>query len=308
MYIEMEKPLVTVITITRNRADLISRCIKSIQAQTYNNIEHIIVDGASTDGTEDVVLSFHDARIHYIKTDEEHSGHMECWQIAFDEAKGKYLCFLDDDDEYLPTKIEKQVTLIQGLPEDYGLVYCWMTYYDAKTEKELKIHNPQVRGDVSLDVVEKPTVSGTPTFLIKTKAFLSLGGWVSTEETGVGSDWAFGARFCQKYKVDFVPESLIKIYVNHGHTRMTNASSYYGEADKKMIKFHTYFLTTYADIFAKYPEKCWYHYSGLVSSNLRLGNYGEAWKYYKKLIRYKHSFTNISIPFKFFVVKLLKRK
>ncbi len=304
----MELPLVTVITITRNRADLISRCINSIQAQTYTNFEHIIVDGASTDNTEEVVASYQDSRIRYIKTDEAHSGHMECWQIAFDEAKGKYLCFLDDDDEYLPTKIEKQVILIESLPDEYGLVYCWMTYYDSKTGKEIKIHKPQLRGDVSLEVVETPAVSGTPIFLVKKDAFLSLGGWVSVEETGVGSDWAFGARFCQHYKVDYVPESLIKVYVNHGHTRMTNASDYYRDADKKMIQFHNYFLSTYSSIYDAYPEKGWYHYKGLVTCYFRQGEINNAWKYYLMLIKIKPSFSNFLIPVKQVVKKLLKWK
>lgn len=302
----MEKPLVTVITITRNRADLIGRCISSIQSQSYTNFEHIIVDGASSDNTEEVVASYNDSRIRYIKTDEAHSGHMDCWQIAFEEAKGKYLCFLDDDDEYLPTKIEKQVTLIESLPDEYGLVYCWMTYYDSKSGKAIRIHSPQLRGDVSLDVVETPAVSGTPIFLVKKDAFLSLGGWVRVEETGVGSDWAFGARFCQHYKVDYVPESLIKVYVNHGHTRMTNASDYYKDAAKKTIKFHNYFLSTYSSIYEAHPEKGWYHFRGLIPCYIRLGEYREAWKYYIKLLRISPSVSNIAVPFKCIIKRIVK--
>lgn len=304
----MEKPLVTVITITRNRADLIGRCIKSIQSQTYTNLEHIIVDGASTDNTEEVVNSYNDSRIHYIKTSAEKSGLLECYDVAFSNTKGKYICFLDDDDEYLPTKIEKQVSLIESLPEDYGLVYCWMTYYDAKTGEQVKIHNPQLRGDVSLDVIEKPAVSGTPTFLIKTEAFLSLGGWVSTEETGVGSDWAFGARFCQNYKVDFVPESLIKVYVNHGHVRMTNTGAYYSDAAKKAIKFHHYFLDTYSNIYKKYPEKGWYHYRGLITNSIQIGSYKEAWTYYLILIKSKPSLVSFIYPVKPLIKKVLQWK
>lgn len=304
----MEKPLVTVITITRNRAGLIGRCIKSIQSQTYTNYEHIIVDGASTDNTEEVVKSFNDTRIRYIKTSEEQSAHTVCYDIAFSKTRGKYLCFLDDDDEYLPTKIEKQVSLIESLPEDYGMVYCWMTYYDAKTGAIVKIHNPQLRGDASLDVVEKPTVSGTPTFLIRTDAFLGLGGWVSTEETGVGSDWAFGARFCQHYKVDYIPESLIKVYVNHGHVRMTNAGRYYADAARKMIKFHHYFLDTYSKIYNKFPDKGWYHYRGLITNGIQVGDYQEARKYYLILLKSKPSFQNLVYPVKPLIKKALRWK
>ena len=63
----MEQPLVSVVTITRNRGKLIDRCIKSVLGQTYQNIEHIIVDGASDDETDDVVASFTDSRLKYIR-------------------------------------------------------------------------------------------------------------------------------------------------------------------------------------------------------------------------------------------------
>lgn len=304
----MDRPLVTVVTITRNRGDLIGRCIKSILAQTYTNFEHIIVDGASTDNTETVVKSFIDSRIQYIKTDEARSGYTDCYNIAFSALKGKYLCFLDDDDEYLPTKIEKQVNLIESLPEDYGMVYCWMTYYDSVSGKEISIHKAELRGDVSQDVVEKPAVTGTPSFLIKADAFLNLGGWVSTDEAGIGSDWAFGARFCQHYKVDYVPESLVKVYVNHGHVRMTNAGDYYTDSIKKIIKFNTYFLTTYSDYFKKYPAKGWYHYRALITNYIYLGRYKDAWKYYKTLVRTNPSLVSVVYPMKPLFNKLIGKK
>ena len=63
----MEPPLVSVITITRNRGKLIGRCIQSVLNQTYTNIEHIVVDGASDDETDEVVANFKDERLKYIK-------------------------------------------------------------------------------------------------------------------------------------------------------------------------------------------------------------------------------------------------
>ena len=302
----MEQPLVTVVTVTRNRADLIGRCIKSILTQTYVNFEHIIVDGASNDNTEEVVKSFNDYRIHYIKTDNSHSSQVDCYDIAFENARGKYICFLDDDDEYLPVKIEKQVELIESLPEEYGLVYCWMSYYDSKTGRFIKQHSPHVSGNVSLEVVETPVVSGTPTFLIKTEAFMRLGGWVSMEETGVMSDWAFGARFCQHYKVDYIPESMIKVYVNHGHIRMTDSANYYRNVIPKEIKFHTYFLDTYETIFNKYPGKVWYHYTRLIVLYIYQGYYRKAWYYYVKLLKVRFDIKSMVLPFIFILKKMLR--
>lgn len=118
----MEQPLVSVITITRNRGKLIGRCIQSVLNQTYKNIEHIVVDGASDDETDEVVASFKDERLKYIKLDSN-------WSIAktinygVAQSAGEFITFLDSDDEYLSTKVEKQLNKIQTLPKEYGMVY-----------------------------------------------------------------------------------------------------------------------------------------------------------------------------------------
>ena len=127
-------PLVSIITITYNRGTLIHRCIESIQHQTYSNYEHIIVDGNSDDNTEDVVLSYHDPHIKFIKLDTR--GPQLQMRAGADVARGDYVTFLDDDDEYLPTKIQKQVALFESLSNDYGLVYCWMTYFNYSNQIE----------------------------------------------------------------------------------------------------------------------------------------------------------------------------
>ena len=63
----MEQSLISIITVTRNRGALLKRCIDSVLGQTYQNIEHIIVDGASTDNTDEVITSYSDKRLIYIK-------------------------------------------------------------------------------------------------------------------------------------------------------------------------------------------------------------------------------------------------
>lgn len=293
----MEKlPLVSIITITRNRGKLIGRCIQSVLNQTYKNIEHIVVDGASDDETDEVVASFKDKRLKYIKLANN-------WTIArtinygVEQSNGLFITFLDSDDEYLPTKIEKQLNKMLTLPNDYGMVYCWMTYYDQSTMKIDHIHNPKVRGDVSKEVVEKPVVSGTPSYFFRREAFIANGGWKEADEIGIVSDWEMGARFCQKWKVDYVPESLINVYFNHGIVRMSE-NKYYKNILEKEIKFEKHFLSQFADIYAKSPSKAFPHWYMLCRALMILGRYSEAWPYYKQLLFKRHSFKDIFlIPF-----------
>lgn len=300
----MVTPLVTIFTITRNRCDLLPRAMRSILNQTYRNIEYIIIDSASTDNTESVVKGFSDNRIRYVKLDHNETfGH--CLNMAVHLAAGKYVTELDDDDEYNLDKIEKQVNLFESLTEDYGMVYCWMSYYDNSSRKLLSIHNPSLKGYVFDAVVEKPLVSGTPTLLFRKSIFDAIGGYKEASEIGVESDWEFACRICERFKVDYVPESLVNVFINHGHVRMSNAKDYYAEIDKRIIKFHSFFLDRFKSVFEKYPKKRWYHLKNIASAYYHLGQYKEGYYYYKELLGIRKDFNSVLLPIKSIVKRFI---
>lgn len=278
----MGSPLVTIFTITRNRCDLLPRAMKSILNQTYKNIEYIIIDSASTDETENVIKGFTDDRIKYVKLDHNETfGH--CINMAVHLATGKYVTELDDDDEYHLDKIEKQVKLFESLSEDYGMVYCWMTYFDNITGDKLYDHKAELRGNVINDVVEEPTVSGTPTLLFRKEIFDKIGGYKESEEIGIESDWEFACRICKHYKVDYVEESLVNVFINHSHLRMSN-KGYYKDNEEKNIKFRNYFLKEFNEVFEKYPQKAYKHLCSMAYSLYLLDRKKEFWNTYIRII------------------------
>ena len=286
-------PRVSIITITRNRAVLLARCIESVQAQTYKDYEHIIVDGASTDNTEETVLSYNDSHIRYYRMEPERSSRRDSWLFAFATYRGEYLSFLDDDDEYLPTKLEKQVQLMDSLSNEYGMVYCWMDYYDSKSQSYISTHNPQYRGYVLSDAVEKERICGTPTL------FLRRGVWEecvhSAPRSVISSDWLSGARICKKYKVDYVPEVLVNVYVNHGYTRMSDPG-YYNDVLEREIQFHKDFLEEFKDVFEAEPKRSIHHLKSMVGCFYKLGHLKEGWTYYKRLLKLEFSLKNLIRP------------
>jgi glycosyltransferase involved in cell wall biosynthesis len=237
----------------------------------------VLVDGASIDNTDEVINEFaEDKRLKYIKL-EKNLSFKETYKIAVNNTNGKYLTFLDSDDEYLPTKIEKQIALIETLPEDYGMVYCWMNVYDDNTKKKIRIYKSELKGYVGNDVVDKARVSGTPSFMLKKNIFLEMGGW--NYDIGIISDWEFGARLCQKWKVDYVPEFLVNIFENHGHVRMSELNDYYKDYYKRDIIFRNYFLTEFKNVFDKYPRKALKrHYLYLMNSYIRSHRFKEFFK------------------------------
>lgn len=108
----MKNSFISVVVPTYNRADLISETIESILNQTYKYFELIIVDDGSTDNTEEVIRKFKDSRIKYIKTD-NWGGPARPRNIGIKKAKGEYIAFCDDDDIWLPEKLEKQIRVFQ---------------------------------------------------------------------------------------------------------------------------------------------------------------------------------------------------
>lgn len=108
------KELVTAIITTHNRLELLKRAIESVMTQSYPNIELIIVDDHSTDGTDEYCkqLSISTHNITYINIPREQSkGGNYARNLGIKNSHGVYIAFLDDDDIWLPEKINLQVQL-----------------------------------------------------------------------------------------------------------------------------------------------------------------------------------------------------
>ena len=100
--------LVSIVTPSYNTGKWIGETIESVLSQTYQNWEMIIVDDCSTDNTDEVVASYSDSRIKYIKND-KNSGAAISRNKAIKAAKGDFIAFLDSDDLWVPEKLEKQL-------------------------------------------------------------------------------------------------------------------------------------------------------------------------------------------------------
>ncbi len=113
--------LVSVIMPSYNTAQYIAESIRSVQNQTYENWELIIVDDCSTDNTDEIVEPFlTDTRIRYFKN-KRNRGAAVSRNRALRETKGKWIAFLDSDDLWLPKKLEKQISFMER--NDYHFSY-----------------------------------------------------------------------------------------------------------------------------------------------------------------------------------------
>ena len=108
-------PLVSVITVVLNGRPFIAQCVESVLRQDYPNIEHIVFDGGSTDGTIDVLREFND-RIAFWRSEPD-CGVYDAWNKGLREARGEWICFLGADDEFLPGALSSYMAFAANNPQ-----------------------------------------------------------------------------------------------------------------------------------------------------------------------------------------------
>lgn len=150
------QPLVSVMMPAYNAEDTIAMALKSLQLQTYNKWECVIVDDGSTDRTASIVDSVKDERIKLIKLD-KNMGRGYARQVALDNCDGDYVAMLDADDWYYSGKLQAQVEAFKQYPQ-LAVVSCGMVVTDIKGD----ITGVRSIGDNRIKRFAKPTTVPIP--------------------------------------------------------------------------------------------------------------------------------------------------
>jgi len=135
MYLTNNHPLVSVMIPSYNGAQFIEETLESVLSQTYRNMEIIVLDDGSTDSTGEIVQSIANRDHRIIYKYQCNVGLAETRNRIVNMSKGRYVAFLDQDDLWLPTKIEKQVRLLENYP-DVKFVYGNFIIYDEENKNE----------------------------------------------------------------------------------------------------------------------------------------------------------------------------
>lgn len=198
---------VSCIIITHNRLEMLKRAVKSVMNQTYKDIELFVIDDASNDGTENYGKELINIGIKYIRIDPKDSkGGNYARNMGINYSTGDYVAFLDDDDYWLPEKIEKQVMYAKN-HRDVGMIYSGLAYeYDKKFLNYRSLPNPEYQGDLIKKELYISPFASTITLFVKRDILQKIGGF--DVNMRYWQEYELEIRLMQNTLVGFVPEVL----------------------------------------------------------------------------------------------------
>jgi len=199
--------LVSVVLPTYNRRQSVGKAIQSVLQQTYTRLELLVVDDASTDGTEQLVQRIDDARISYLRHQNNRGG-SAARNTGLDAARGSLVAFQDSDDEWLPHKLQRQIEMLGQAGETTGAVYCpyRRSFPDGTVQTHPADPTTAPRGEIHRALLHANFI-GTPTILARRACVDSVGGF--DEELQRFQDWDWMIRVSRNWQVGIVEEPLV---------------------------------------------------------------------------------------------------
>lgn len=206
-----EDILVSVVIPTYSRNDMLERAINCIQKQTHQNLDIIVVDDNPPESefrlsTQKIMQKYAtDERIRYIQNPQNLGG-AGARNVGIEASKGEYIAFLDDDDEYYPEKIEKQLQVfLDSNSEKLALVYCDVEHVGINNHVDCVIRK-RYRGNCLYEAIEDDCIASTSMWLVKKSILESVGNFSIVP---CKQDSTVILKLLDKgYEVDFVPEVL----------------------------------------------------------------------------------------------------
>ena len=232
--------LVSCVIPTYRRCDTVTRAIDSVLMQTYPNVEVLVVDDNEPNdeysiAVQEILKKYNDdGRVRYIQQ-KVHMNGAVARNEGIKAARGEYIAFLDDDDEWLNTKIEKQMSIFKRDSKIDAVTCLWAMYKKGKEFRKLPVYTAD---NIQFKILMREVAVYTSTVILKRSAVLAFGGF---DETLLRhQDLQFLTDAADKSKFGVVPEHLVKLHTDSEINRpnvekLINAKKAFFEAEKVII-------------------------------------------------------------------------
>lgn len=248
-------PKVSVIIPTYNRDKYLEKAIRSVLKQTYKNYELIVVDDGSTDKTKKIVKKYvkkYPKKVRYIYQDNR--GPSAARNTGILNAKGKYITFLDSDDEYLPKMLKRQIAYMKKRPK-CRFLYTW--YYDissnGKIKRKRKTKKFRTKKGLQRGLFFRKLTIRTSTVMIQKKVFKKTG--LFNEKYWYSQDWDMWLRIAKYHRGHCLKEPLAK-YRQHDSNRSSRGiKRYHPEIKRNIVKLYGWSEKKLKKLTKKYGKK-----------------------------------------------------
>lgn len=240
-----QRPLVSVIMPTYQGAAFVGETIESVLAQTYEPIELVIVDDASTDGTPDIVEGYSDRARIRLERGTERVGPTRRRNEAISLSQGPLIAWLDQDDLWFPEKTERQVEVMLERPE-VGLVYTGYEAFDGETGDTIpwRDRDSEAEGDVLVPLFVRGCFVGSLTALFRREVLERRNLRLREKDFSFGDDYYLWLTLSLDWQVARIDEVLAR-YRRHAE----NESSRLGATN-----FHLRRVDLLRDFVSEFPE------------------------------------------------------
>jgi len=271
------KPLVSCIIPTHNRSTKLVKAIESVLSQTYTELEILVVDDQSIDNTKAVVEEMiqNDKRISYFRN--PNKGANNARNFGIQQAKGNYIGFLDDDDVWMKSKLEKQFKVMSALGPEFGVVYC--TFARKKTNGRILRQHPSrfssIKNGNILDRLLKRNFITTSTLFVKAEVFQKCGMFDPNYKSF--QDWELLTRIARDFHFFYLKEILVHVYES-------NDSITLDKSGRVLTKLKH--LKQFMNLYELKPRLLSRRYSSLGFTLLKLKRFGFSKKFLLRSLKY----------------------
>lgn len=201
-------PFFSVVIPTYRRPELLRQALRSVVDQTFDDFEIVVVDDDPGCSARPVVHSFDDSRVHYLPNDRTRGG-AGTRNAGIFRARGRWIAFLDDDDTWLPEKLERQHERLVVADDELGLHYTGYVHFDFERQEAMKVRLPSKKGWIAQDLLERNWIGGMFCVAIRADLLREIGG--HDERFPAMQDAELFVRLARRARVDFIDQALVLV-------------------------------------------------------------------------------------------------
>ncbi len=238
-------PKVSVVIPTHKRAHFLKRAVDSVLAQSYQNIQIVVIDDNATDSesrssTQSIMSAYAENENVKFILGEKKLGGGPARNLGVENSDGEYISFLDDDDVYEPDKIQAQLKFM--LMHELDFCFSDLHLYNTDATKVLEHRNRPYVQSWELEHLFKMhiiySITGTDCYMAKKDIIVQVGGF---RDTRVGQEFLLMWDILQaakqnKFKVGYYPASNIKMFIHNEDRVSVGENKFLGEAEIYQLK------------------------------------------------------------------------